>query len=690
MLAEIIKRTLRVPALIGPAGNSESIARQLDIALLSVGFKLSRELLEHLSSHHPAQVTDLGKSILTAVRELVGDHVEHNVYFAQFPEGIPDTLEFWWTEITRVLFTGQTLYGRYQHSYQEMLARHNAFLPSAKDRVTLLHLGATLPEETISLYHMLAESAVPLNDADRALAKTLAELCVHDPQPSTIPIRETRALINQVRLQNQQPLLLDTVTDILRLACALSDGDVSLQELTYFVSFSRKTRRVLLGALDDIIARAPGQLADVKQYRQRWKRLGECLHPHEYHYRFANDVFAVARGEKQVYSLEAQIEMAFQQNDLPRAITLLAHKPGAFVRNLDHLLREASSEQSELIRVTLERVANRVSGRVLLSLREHLQNRAVSHTSRIFTNKKGRAWLTEEVLEPFDPSIVNTFTQVLDREILKRLPRARNVIVDPAIASVALPLSEKNKASGFAVLPRGSLLPVERGILRFFVYWKQKEKRTDYDLSAILFDRHFNYREHLSYTNLRAMGSVHSGDLTDATHGATEFVDLDLTKVQARYIIPTINIFAGENFNVVEECFFGMMLRTEEQDGKPFEPATVQMKAEVRGNGRVALPIVFIRDDKRAWSARWMHLYMKGQPNFNRVETNHESASILVRSILERHYLDVRYLVELLKQNSDPENKDAPTLFIGLAAPEQREEGMQVYTLDNLHTLIPA
>lgn len=81
MLQEIIIKTRRVPITLGPTGKGESVARQLDVALMSAGFKLSKDLLEHLSSQHPAVATDLAKTILGAVKELVGDHVQHNVYF---------------------------------------------------------------------------------------------------------------------------------------------------------------------------------------------------------------------------------------------------------------------------------------------------------------------------------------------------------------------------------------------------------------------------------------------------------------------------------------------------------------------------------------------------------------------------------------------------------------------------------
>src|SRR4051794_6087080 len=44
----IIQKTLRVPASTGGAGDSAPVARQLDAALLDVGFSASRALLEHV------------------------------------------------------------------------------------------------------------------------------------------------------------------------------------------------------------------------------------------------------------------------------------------------------------------------------------------------------------------------------------------------------------------------------------------------------------------------------------------------------------------------------------------------------------------------------------------------------------------------------------------------------------------
>ena len=693
----IIKKTFRVPAVLEEHGDGEHVARQLDVALMEVGFKLSRDLFTYLSQPSPSHVREQGSVMLTARKDLLGEHVQHNVYFINFPHDIPDTKEFWLNEIFRLLLTGETSYGRYQHSYEDMLALHDAFLPSLQERVTVLHLGKTLREETVSLYHQLASSATPLAVQDRALVKDLAQACLTDAQPDIIPVRETKAIINAVRLTRGYPFLLDTVTDVLRLACALSESDVTVQESTKFASFSRSIRKKLMHALDSILVSSPAQLADVHQYQEQWKRLGERLHPHEYAslYSHAAALFEVVRGEKPVPTLEAKVEAAFLAQDIPHAIHLLTVKPGMLMRNIDRILRRDTSGNHNLLLEEMQEVLPRVSGRVVLGLREHLQNRLHQQTSRIFTNSKGRAWVREDTLPLLDTTQVTLLTHTLDVEIARRLPHREHLIVDRDMVGVALPLSEKHKASGFSILPRGSVMNVGSELLRFFVYWKQTARRTDYDLSAMLLDKDLQCVEQLSWTNLRAIGATHSGDLVDATDGATECIELDLSRIDASYIVPTINIFSGEAFTEVESCFFGMMQCEREQQGKPFEARAVRFKSDIRGNGRVALPLVFIKEAHH-WSAKWMHLHLKGRPNFNRVETTHVSASMLAQSILSRSYLDMSYLLDLLRGKTETvswyeqgmEYMKSIT-FIGLDRPEALPREAIVYTLSNLQSLIP-
>ncbi|MEI5520244.1 TerD family protein [Streptomyces brasiliscabiei] len=715
----VLRHTHRLPAPEGSAGEGATAARQFDAALMAVGFKLSAELLERLSGLSGAAVLHTARRTLPIVRELVGDHVRHNSYFIDFPANVPDTEEFWARCVARALgdekaregvltqlangvldLLSLPTYGRYQHTYEEMLAAQDELIASAGDRVTVLHLGGDLDDELTALYLALAGSTTPLGEEHLGDLGVLARRCALGPQPERIPVRENRAVVNEARLGVGTDLLLDTVTDVLRLACALSGGDVTLQEPTRFRKLSRPVRRGLLAGLDAVVAANPAKLADVHAHREPFKRLGERLHPHEYpRWPHAAEVFAVARGEKEARSFDSQVERLLDAFDVAGAATLLKSAPGKLFRALDLLLRIAAdrAERDAVVAAAVE-AAPRVSGRVLLSVREHFHNRArESGELRVFVNRRGRAWVAPDDRPPVPDADRDRLVAALDAELRGRLPVPDRLLLDPEVLDVALPLSGRATAAGLGVLPRGSVSEVDGERLRFFVYWKETEHRTDYDLSALLLHSDYSTDAWLSYTSLTAIGGRHSGDVTEAPDGASEFIDLTLDRVRGTFVVPQVNIYAGEGFEEVEESFFGFMLRDGEQKGRPFEPRTVRMKSELRGVGRVALPLAFRRGDDGRWRAKWLHLYLKGVSAGNRVEENQASVSKLVRAVMEREQLTVGYLADLMSGDATVMDlwdggavPDGPVTYIGLERPEGLHPDSRVITLENLRDLIPA
>lgn len=715
----VLRHTFRVPLPTGPVGEGAIVARQFDAVLLSVGFKLSADLMERLSGLSEETVVRIARRTLRTVRELVGDHVRHNVYFIDFPANVPATEDFWtacvadalrdektragtldqlWTGVVNLL--SLPTYGRYQHTYAEMLAAQDELIAAAGDRLTVLHPGGDLADELTSLYLALAGSTTPLGEEHQGDLRALAERCVDGPQPEAIPVRENRALVNQARLTVGSELLLDTVTDVLRLACAVSGGEVTLLAPTRFRALSRPVRRALLAGLDSVVAANPAKLSDVAVHREEWKRLGERLHPHEYpRWPHAAEVFAVARGERKAPSFDGRVEELLAEGDLLGAVKLLKSAPGKLFRALDRLLRTAlTQEERDAVVAAAEQVAPEVSGRVVLSVREHLHNRGrETGQLRVFVNRRGRAWVTDDERSIVEPMERERLIAVLDDETRRRLPSPERLLIDPEVLDVALPLSGKATAAGLGVLPRGSLSAVEGELLRFFVYWKETERRTDFDLSALMLNADYSTNTWLSYTSLTEVEGEHSGDITEAPDGASEFINLRLGAVRGAFVVPQVNIFAGEGFEEVEESFFGFMLREGEQRGRPFEPRTVRMKSELRGAGRVALPLVFLRGDDGRWRAKWLHLYLKGSPSANRVEGNRVTVATLLRGIVEREQLTVRHLVDLMTRKDttvtlwDGETvPDGPVTYIGLRRPDELPAGSQMVTLENLRDLIPA
>lgn len=373
---------------------------------------------------------------------------------------------------------------------------------------------------------------------------------------------------------------------------------------------------------------------------------------------------------------------------------MLSAAPGLLLRSADRLLRKASAAERSAVVDAVTSALGSASGRVLCSLREHVGNRLTPASARLYVNRSRRAWVGRDVRPTLPAELVAELSARLDAEISTRLAMPElPLVVDPDVLDVALPLSGKASEGGFAVLPRGSRASVPGELLRFFAYWRQADRRTDYDLSVLLLDDDFHSVGQVSWTNYHHDGVVHSGDITEAANGATEFVDVPLT-VRGRYVVPQVNIYSGESFEEVAESMFGYQTRSPDQRGAPFDARTVRARSAMRGPGRVALPVVFAKGES-GWQAIWVHLYLRGRPQFNRVEANTFTTTDQVRALTERRYLTVAYLVDLWRTRTEVttwngEAPAEPVTYIGIEAPENLPAGSQAYTLDRLSELIPA
>lgn len=711
-----------------PMGDGQAVARQLDAVLMSIGFKCSEPLLTALSNLHPDYVIDVAVRVLGFARQEVGADKQHNVYFIDFPANVPDTMEFWMGLLVEgvrqaaaggdtrvrgaVTTTGFIVdllslpgYGAYQHTYQEMLARHAEFEPLLADRMTILHLGRDIETEARALFAELTGSAVPLNETDLAAVRFLAPAYSTPFAVAAIPVRETRAVVNAERLRTGLPMVATTVTDVLRAAAELSGSDVTLAKPPKFASLSRRIRRELMAALE--LAASERSLPDMLRHPEAWKRLAERLHPHEFgQFPLAQRAFEVARGETDVQSRAGQAEAAFAAGLAGKAARAMS--PGEFYRSLDRLLREAGGVGGQKLAVVrqAEHLAPEVSGRVLLSVREHLVNRVRTGGPRVFAGRRGRAWVTADRRSLLDEGVVRDVNGIIDAALVERLPQGGTFVFDPAILGAALPLSGRAQAEGLGSWPRGSVSKLEPGDeLRLYAYWRENKDRTDYDLSC-LFAGPGGGHGWLSYTNLRNPFGEHSGDITSAPHGASEFVNIHLPQVpHGVFIIPQLYVFSGEGFDQVAENFVGYMTRDSAQRGLPFEAATVRMKTVLRGEDKVAMPVVFFRGDDGAWYAKWLNLGLRGATALwggHRVEENRVSTQLLVEGIMARQYLTLRYLADALKARNTvalmrdgwqdwlAERPAGPVTYIGIERPEKLPEDAEVFTLGQLGGLVPA
>ncbi len=697
--------------------NGSVLARQLDVALMANGFKLSQDLLEGLGQLEFSAALVAANAILKAIRELVGNHVRHNPYFISFPDGVPDTLEFWADLLVKYFdATGDVTsnlldfpeYGTAPHSYDDMVAFHSHLKAKPKANLKVIHRGGSLEDEAKALFRDLATSPVPLNETDRALLGNL--VAGGFSTKVDVPVRENRAILNAILLRTGADVEVDTVVDVLRIAAYLSGGDVTLVEKTKFKSFTRPQRRTLVMALDRLVDRDAHKMDDASRYVEPFKRLASYLHPHDFPKAASAHLFFNFVGGKvdhQTYGsrVHAALVKGVETGGFTKAIKLLQDRPGLLIRNVDLILRKGNKASTTALMGVFKLMAKKVSSRVLLGLLQHLRGRTRKADQRLFVNRKGRGHISDEVLPVLPKGVVRKLEVAILSILRTRVPKSdRAIVIDwESIDGVAMPLSEKSKSDGHAVLPRGST--VQLGTLgpnesvRLFTYWHENGERTDFDLSCSLFDKDFAYLGAVGWTNYHDSNdaATYSGDVTSAPNGATEFIDIKLNQLDdnVAYVAPTINRYAGNDFAETKESFFGYMVRTGK--GQPFEATTVRTKFAVRGNGSVAIPMVFARNPDGSWYGKWVEVYAKGRDFGNMAEGHKVTTAKLIKSVIEQEFIPFDDIVQIhakrharvISTSTKVKIPKRPVTFIGAFQPEGLPPGSDVYTLDRFKALIP-
>src|SRR5258707_80320 len=130
-----------------------------------------------------------------------------------------------------------------------------------------------------------------------------------------------------------------------------------------------------------------------------------------------------------------------------------------------------------------------------------------------------------------------------------------------------VPSAPRSASKTLRTISRGSRLALPTcDTLRFFVWWKDGDSRTDIDLAAVFFSDDWKRLGDVSYYNLKEWGAAHSGDITSAPNGAAEFIDLHMPTDQekgVRYVQMGIYSFMSQAFKDLPESFAGCIARQE-------------------------------------------------------------------------------------------------------------------------------
>ena len=618
-----------------PLHYAVSASRNLE----ALGFTLSEPLIRACQALPLEQLTALYRQLVTDLRAAKGAHRAFRPMYPDFPRQVMAMRE---SELYLNAVVHYVTGGKWLPPSRPKLRLPLRDKPAPK----VIELGTQ--EEFEALFTQIASSNAALSEQDREDLTWFVSAYgdgIESLLPESVPQKENTAFLaglliaHTSRAESFLGKYCKTATDVLRLAVALSGGDVSLAKPTKFRGFKRPERRLLLGLLEG----RQNPTEDMLRWRGRWVRLGERLHPGEYRAAFpkAAAAFAVLRDGLPFETFNGRVEKALAAGDGAGAVSVLASRAGDFARRLDHVLRLDPPGQEGVV-AAFASVAEKVSTPVLLQVRAHFQARPAAPPLRVFFPKGNvaKAHVEANALPPLSEGVCTQVADVcaeaLGRRFSALVPLGR-VYVDPRLADYTVPFATRSASKSFRTVGRGSRLPLPAGcrVLRFFVWWRNGKERTDIDLSAALFDADFGYRDVVSYYNLKGYGGVHSGDIVDAPNGASEFIDVTLDSVReqgVRYIVMALQSYTQQPYAELPECFAGWMARQEPGSGEVYDPRTVKGRLDLTADTRVAIPLIF---DVQDGTAVWCDMALRSHPKWqNNVHGNLSGIAATLQSLV--------------------------------------------------------
>lgn len=609
----------------------------------SLGYTFSHRLMHALRTLSKEQFAAFYGQLEADIRLLLGAHVQYQPMYPGFPEQVME-------ESDAQLYLNAV----YHYLTLDLPGYERTSRPAFQNGGELKVIDLGSKEDFYGMVRQLMQAKTSISDTDREDIGAAVEFAEPDELdailPDVIPFKENAGFVVGCLLKqdkadvNRIGRYFKTATDVLRLAVALSDGDISLAEATRFRKLKRSERRLLLGLLEQ----CHPIVEDMLRYKERWIRLGEILHPSEYKHRYVRcaEAFDILRNNKPITTYNASVELAFQSRQIWNAIDLLMQRPGEFAKRLDHLLR--STEYSEYVALAFGEVASQVSTPVLLQVKNHFARRMERQELRIFFPKGNvaKAFAVPDALPDIDETVCQEIVRICKESLIQRfaeLPPLGRVYVDDRLKNYHVPFSQRSASKSLHTIIRGSRIPMGEGdTIRFFCWWKEgivdgmPTGRVDIDLSAVMYDQSWQYVEHVSYTNLRSSHylAVHSGDIVSAPQGACEFIDLHIPSIVnfgGRYLVATLHSFTNQPYCNLPECFTGWMMRKKPRSGEIFEPATVANKMDVTADTQIAIPVIM---DLVKREVIWTDLALtRNLHHYNHVEGNQKGMVLMGKAM---------------------------------------------------------
>lgn len=630
---------------------SEDIAFTLNAEMMNLGYIQSRDLNKHISKLPRSMAQKVSHYFLNALRKHSGVNVKHSPMYPNFPEQVINSSDL---DIYINAVVHYWTMGEWRPNYEE-LPRKFSYEETNYKVINIIN-----EEEFKSIFTDIMSVNDSISNFDKETIETMLTLYdISDLElPSEIPYKENLGFL--YKAYGDMEIVMSAVshaTDILRIVAYASDGDMSLSEPIKFKSFKRKDRRAILRKLENIVNEE-----DINRHRSHWTKLFHILHIGDFSNKFPK-TYKIARkirNNEKIKTFNSKLEDSLKDlknetdkksfnNILSYTLNYLKSRPGEFCRRLYEIstINEKFSKSPQaILKINKEfsEIVDEISTRVLLQTENVINNRVRGDLNRLaFPKGNIQKVMKPSPARPISENLGKSLLNTIEESLIRRFKNSDwgNIWVSKQANTFAqgltLPSQQRTTSNTNFSIGRGSRISINpnKSTVRMFVYWRG----VDIDLSAILLDENFDYLKHISYTEIRNNLGHHSGDITYAPSGASEFIDIDIDKAKmtykdARYIAMSLYVYSGPNFFNHEECFAGWMERSNPNSNEIYEPKSVKQKMDLTYMSRDACPVIF---DLKNKEFIWVDLPLKlDNPGvrLHNIENSMVSISEIVRNIV--------------------------------------------------------
>jgi stress response protein SCP2 len=631
----------------------------------SLGYVMSAELLELLLLCNSGELESFYKTVFPILQAQVGATYRFVPMYPNFPAQVANAsdAELWINAIMH--YFGDAIGERIMPVYEKEV--RFPFCENTEPR--FLGVGQCQMVEDCFRQILEAKSSPSVQDKQDIITFFKAGYINTD---ATIVSKETLAFVcamcaGSLSYWNQ----LKTATDVLRVAVEMSSGDISLTKVSKFGKFNRSQRKGILSILNKMDQSSVAE--DMKRFEGMWIRLGEKLHPAEYTNQFpriAESFRKLRNGE--VKTTNSKIEAFLSSGEWNSLLDLLKTRPGDFARRLNAVLSKATNKFAVID--AFRSVADKVSTPVLWQIQGYFKSRdqQVEFRNRLFLPKTPKALVSVNNLVPLAKGFQHNMNTVIEDALIAKyatLPELGKVWIDPACESMLIPSGNRSASTALRQVGRGSRFAIgkDKSTVRLLVYWNdllegdQWSRRVDLDLSAVMYDKDWNFKGQCSWTNLRSgrwedAAMVHSGDETSAPNGASEFLDVNLDKLDADVAYIAVNVFCytGQKLTELPIGFCGWMEREYAGSGEIYEPKSITGRCDLTADATSTCPMILdVANREIVWADMALTLQGYCQSTESTADKAVATAELISRMSVTKASLMDMFLMHLQARNGE-------------------------------------